>query len=1005
MVDVATTLRNRTDCLMTCTQENFPEGGCEEELDRTIEYRGNKYTRFFSFPAPEGVTQSKYSGDYFESYTRCEDMALDPSGALWRQFASQSYRQLIIQQNYTKVCEIFRTSADFCDNHEDRLHTCFLGCRRPEDTAATGYTMDNRPPCVSGEETRPPLLCIYPDDIAKDTFFDKMVGSTCIYAHAISADKDSSVSSAFAPPIWCFGALQLFGAIFAANFLQLVFEILLLRVLDMADKFIEQSLALRSRKCLYISLISVILGVAVFVSLGAVTILRRVGLETALVISFFLALAVDQVKFFLVQPIIWWVLLRRCGKLSPAGVQEYDDDYLTLFQAETSLVDTARKAVGDFMSTIVFQRVLLSFLLAYTAFLLIEFLLLNNVPDYNLVVVPNIDQGRVIARQIDNVFTVIFALEVLGKFVGYGLIYLKDPIESFDTLVVMTTFTLLILGFYVSGIGLLRILRLLSALALLHKYPDSRERRPEWSANNSSKLEKASSIVEGLLTNVHIPKYFKTELDWVWDSILSNKVYDTHVENEEEEEDQATEASFRLSLFTEKSTIIASADASRKTQAAVRASRAQSRASKVPHGSSSMVIGSTNGRISGQMLENLREPDPRMMDAALYRSDTRNLDPLTATVGGMKSAPSMFTKGSKSSTMMGSSASKSFRTERNKKSIDILAVLYQASQITGAEQEQVNEAMRPFDEWQWDALHASDVCDMNLLPVVFVRAIATFPTIMTKFNFDLDRLFDFLKVVQTSFQKNVKFHCAAHTADMIQAMHYFLTIGKLGTLLSEYDVFLCHFCALVCHFGHPGVSNTFLVKSRHPRAIRYDDESVNENYVASTISCLVARDEYNFFGDMMPLWQVFRLHMIDILLNFDISKSARQVAMFRTKVSIKFTAATPADKQLLLTILLRASDYSFTCRQLAVYSKWKDRMIDEFFAMGDTEKQLALTVSPFCDRELTNVDKCHVAFVEVAVKPLMTVLVLGLAPHLQKDVLDTLEANQKNLMQKLDKND
>lgn len=80
-------------------------------------------------------------------------------------------------------------------------------------------------------------------------------------------------------------------------------------------------------------------------------------------------------------------------------------------------------------------------------------------------------------------------------------------------------------------------------------------------------------------------------------------------------------------------------------------------------------------------------------------------------------------------------------------------------------------------------------------------------------------------------------------------------------------------------------------------------------------------------------------------------------------------------------------------------------MIDEFFAMGDTEKQLALTVSPFCDRELTNVDKCHVAFIEVAVKPLMTVLVLGLAPHLQKDILDTLEANQKNLMQKVDKND
>ncbi|EPT29348.1 hypothetical protein TGME49_258512 [Toxoplasma gondii ME49] len=378
---------------MACTQDNFPAEGCEDELGITIEYRGNKYTRFFSFPAPEGITQSKYSGDYYDSYTSCKDMALDPSGALWRQFVSQSYRQLIIQPNYTKACEIFGPSADFCDNHEDRLHTCFLGCRRPEDTAAKGYTMDNRPPCISGKETKPPLLCIYPEDIANFTFFDKMIGSTCIYSHSISGNDDPSGSASdVSEPIWCFGALQLFGAIVAANFLQLVFEILLLRVLDMANEFIEQSLVLRSRKCLYIFIMSAILGAAAFACLGAVTIVGRVRLDTALIISFFLTLAVDQVRFFLVQPIIWWVILRRCGKLSPVGVQEYDDDYLTLFQTETSLVDTGRKLIGELMSTIVFQRVFLSLLLAYTAFLLVEFLLLNNVPDYNLIAVPNIDQ-------------------------------------------------------------------------------------------------------------------------------------------------------------------------------------------------------------------------------------------------------------------------------------------------------------------------------------------------------------------------------------------------------------------------------------------------------------------------------------------------------------------------------------------------------------------------------------------------------------------------------------
>ncbi|PHJ19261.1 camp-specific phosphodiesterase, partial [Cystoisospora suis] len=997
-----------SDCLQACVQTSFPKQDCPGVTDRAIEYRGNRYSRFFAFSLPEGIDESRYIGDYYDSYTTCRDIAVDPSGALWRQFYSRSYRQLVIDDNYTRVCDIFGTGADFCDNKEERLHTCFLGCRRQNDTAAVGYTFDNRPLCGPGDETNLPLLCVYPGDLDGETFFDRMVGATCIFSKEVRplSSGDSLPGDKLTQPVWCFSAVQLFGAIFAANFLQIVFEVLLLTVLNMPNEFVEQSLVLRSRKCLYIFSMCLILCVMTFAVLSSVTIVQRLGLDTALVISFFVCLLADEVTFFLFHPLIWWVAERRCGKLQPAGVQEYDEDYLTLFQTETSLVDSLREMVGSVLSSVPFQRVLLSFLLAYTSFLLVDFLLLNYVPDYNLVEVPNIDEGRVISRQIDNAFIVLFTLEVLAKFVGYGLVYLKDPTEMFDTVVVLTSFSLLVAGYYVAGLGLLRTLRLLSALALLHKCPGPREKRPELSTDNSSKLEKASSIIEGLLANVHIPKYFKMELEWVWDSILSNKVYDSHMVENEEDEDQPTE------------TIVAPQEAARKVQAQIRASRAQSRASKVPHGSSSMVLGSSSGRITGAMLENLREPDPKMMDVALYKSETRNLDPITASVGGMKASPSMLTKVSKSGSMMaGPSASKSFRQERNKKAIDIISVLYQAAQITGAEQEQVNEAMRPFDEWQWDALHAGDVCDTNLLPVVFVRAIATFPTIMTKFNFDLDRMFEFLKLVQSSFQKNVKFHCAAHSADMIQAMHYFVTIGKLGSLLSEYDVFLAHFCALVCHYGHPGVSNSFLVKSRHPRSIRYDDESVNENYVASAISCLVSREECNFFGtparwfevvaegDMLPLWQVFRLHMIDILLNSDISKSAHQVAMFRTKVSIKFTAATSADKQLLLTILLRAADYSFACRQLALYSKWKDKMIDEFFAMGDTEKQLALTVSPFCDRELTNVDKCHVAFIEVAVKPLMTVLVLGLAPHLQKDILDTLEANQKNLMQKVDKND
>lgn len=52
--------------------------------------------------------------------------------------------------------------------------------------------------------------------------------------------------------------------------------------------------------------------------------------------------------------------------------------------------------------------------------------------------------------------------------------------------------------------------------------------------------------------------------------------------------------------------------------------------------------------------------------------------------------------------------------------------------------------------------------------------------------------------------------------------------------------------------NHPGVSNFYLVNSRHNLAIRYNDISVLENYHAATLIQLLETDGLDFW-EVLPI--------------------------------------------------------------------------------------------------------------------------------------------------------
>lgn len=275
--------------------------------------------------------------------------------------------------------------------------------------------------------------------------------------------------------------------------------------------------------------------------------------------------------------------------------------------------------------------------------------------------------------------------------------------------------------------------------------------------------------------------------------------------------------------------------------------------------------------------------------------------------------------------------------------------------------------------------------------------------ISRKFRFNNEALFRFLNNVQASFPPQTCFHNDIHTADILQCLYFLLSKGRISSVLQEIEIFALFFSGVVCHYGHPGVTSNFLINVRHPRAIRYNDFSVLQNYSLATIFTFLSQPEYNFLGELNSLFSALRQTIVENVVNLDIAKASVELSRFRTRIAAEFALDVPENKQLLLATCLRFADLSFPARVQPVYMKWMDRMMEEFFIQGDIEKQLGAPISPFCDRDLTDIYKCQLAFLDVAVEPLLSAFIVAFAPHLNKDLMEHgLDANKRYLQSKIE---
>ena len=195
--------------------------------------------------------------------------------------------------------------------------------------------------------------------------------------------------------------------------------------------------------------------------------------------------------------------------------------------------------------------------------------------------------------------------------------------------------------------------------------------------------------------------------------------------------------------------------------------------------------------------------------------------------------------------------------------------------------------------------------------------------------------------------------------------------------------------AMAHDIEHPAVMNAYLIATSHPLAVLYNGRSVLENHHSATAIAMALRPELNFLCGMAAKEaDAFRKHMVTAILATDVMTHIPFKKDWEAR--LEQGEAMPAD--IIMQMILKASDISNPARSLEVYQPWIDAVMLEFFAQGDAERELGLPISMNCDRHTVKTAACQVGFISFIVAPVYSALVRWLPEeaHLAKQ----LDANK-----------
>lgn len=262
---------------------------------------------------------------------------------------------------------------------------------------------------------------------------------------------------------------------------------------------------------------------------------------------------------------------------------------------------------------------------------------------------------------------------------------------------------------------------------------------------------------------------------------------------------------------------------------------------------------------------------------------------------------------------------------------------------------------------------------------------------------DPETFFTFSTHINNTYNKSfIEYHNKSHGADVCQTSYYFLVGCGLQIIsnLSELELGSI-LIAAACHdYEHFGFNNPFLIESRLPWAIEYNDKSPLENHhIAATFSVMQKTKGCNIFKDLdNDEFKEVRKMMIELVLATDASLHFTELGKLKARIGSSDFAPEGDDKMGVLKMMVHLADISNPCKPFRLALLWTGLLYDEFFKQGDQEVLEGRNPSFLMDRKTTNIAGCSIGFVNMLVIPAYEELI-KVIPDAQP-CMDNLIANK-----------
>ncbi len=259
---------------------------------------------------------------------------------------------------------------------------------------------------------------------------------------------------------------------------------------------------------------------------------------------------------------------------------------------------------------------------------------------------------------------------------------------------------------------------------------------------------------------------------------------------------------------------------------------------------------------------------------------------------------------------------------------------------------------------------------------------------------DLRKLRQFVEAIAHSYHSN-PYHNFHHAVDVTNTIAWMLTRSVFRRLLTPNQAFWLLITAITHDVDHPGRNNQWEVYTHSQLAQRYNNVSILEKHSLDLTRELMNEPAYQFHAPMRAgdveeglrlleeaiLATDFAMHR-DFLAGFVAAVKEEPGAIRRGTAEFQFLVAKG---------LIKAADIANTTRPYPQARVWGLRVMKEFWAQGQLEKENAFPVGPLNDPAKVNINQAQAGFIKFAAMELYELLA-RIDPEMQ-ELVDALKEN------------